>query len=68
MPINILPFAWLNHPSNGRKRFQVFQFLCRICLDSIAPPPTTIIERKSKLDGNILQQNKFELVYNSAIE
>ena len=40
----------------------------KIGLDSIIPPPAVFQEKRAKFSNNILEDNKFELVFDSSLE
>ena len=40
----------------------------KIGLDSLIPPPASFGEKRAKFNNNILEQNKFELVFDSGLE
>ena len=57
----ILPSIGINHPSYGSNALKYFldNIEHRICIDSLIPPPTSLVEKRSKMNENILETNKF---------
>lgn len=40
----------------------------KIGVDSIMPPPYSFVEKRPRFSGNVLEENHFELLYDSMLE
>lgn len=47
---------------------QMVENALKIGLDSIFPPPQTFEEKRARFSNNVLQDNQFELLFDSSVE